>query len=73
MLTLRKLGVSDARALVGGFEQWKAAGHPHSDKQELNGRVEAADLAATAGVKGSHQTAAQFLPAFGVAPPGDRP
>jgi 3-mercaptopyruvate sulfurtransferase SseA len=28
VLTLRKLGVADARALVGGFEQWKAAGHP---------------------------------------------
>jgi rhodanese-related sulfurtransferase len=27
-LTLRKLGISNARALVGGFEQWKAAGHP---------------------------------------------
>jgi rhodanese-related sulfurtransferase len=28
VLTLRKLGLSNAHALLGGFEQWKAAGYP---------------------------------------------
>jgi len=28
VLTLKKFGVSNARALIGGFEQWQATGNP---------------------------------------------